>query len=65
MLGLEKLPVRLGNAADIVKNRYRLLPTWCYVKSICYALFEFDDGYQHVSPHYNGYCNSVSWLSGI
>jgi len=32
--------VRLDNTADIVENRYFLLPTWCYVKSICDALFD-------------------------
>ena len=32
--------MRLDNTADIVENRYFLLPTWCYVKSICDALFD-------------------------
>jgi len=32
--------VRLDNTADIVKDRYFLFPTWCYVKRICDALFD-------------------------
>ena len=32
--------MRLDNAADIMKNRYFLFPTWCDVKSICDALFD-------------------------
>lgn len=39
-VGIGKLPVRLDNAADIMKNRYFLFPTWCDVKSICDALFD-------------------------
>jgi len=39
-VGIGKLPVRLDNTADIVKNRYFLFPTWCYVKCICDALFD-------------------------
>jgi len=32
--------VRLDNTADIVKDRYFLFPTWCYVKRIYDALFD-------------------------
>lgn len=34
-----KLPVRLDYPTDIVKDRYFLLPIWCYVKSVCQTLF--------------------------